>query len=250
MAWELAHALPAEREVTSVSGRRAYLGRVGQHEVVFVSTHFGMVNAAAGTQAIITRFAPRVVLNYGCAGAHRPEVLPGDVVVGTRVVAYDNAREAPDGTASFAGMNYVVGGEARSVPALEADPELLQAARRAAVDLEAWPLELGWPAEVEHRLPRVWFGTVASADRWNRSRASIERIVSEHQSVCEDMEAAAMALVCASAAIPFLSVKDISNNELLRRTQSGTAMVQEFGVQQIARRAAVFTLATVAEISA
>src|ERR1051326_8182527 len=51
------------------------------------------------------------------------------------------------------------------------------------------------------------------------------------------MEAAAIAQVCASAPVPFLSVKDISNNELLRGTTSGQAMLEEVGVQQLPRRA-------------
>src|SRR5688500_6425428 len=42
----------------------------------------GMVNAAAGTEHLIARYAPRAILNYGCAGAHRRDILPGDVIIG------------------------------------------------------------------------------------------------------------------------------------------------------------------------
>jgi nucleoside phosphorylase len=54
---------------------------------------------------------------------------------------------------------------------------------------------------------------------------------------------AAIGLVCASHGVPFISIKDISNNELLRPTLSGTAMLTELGEQQVARRAAAFSLA-------
>ena len=70
----------------------------------------------------------------------------------------------------------------------------------------------------------------ASADRWNRSPARIEGLVRLHDSHCEDMEAAALALVCASHDVPFLTVKDISNNDLLRATDIARAMVTEWGM--------------------
>jgi len=166
------------------------------------------------------------VLNYGCAGAHRADLLLGDVVVGTRVVAYEQ-----DGVVA-------------------ADADLLAAARRVAdayVDgYEAWPVEVGWPPGVAHRLPRIEFGTVASADRWNRSVEVIAELAAQYDSVCEDMEAAAIGVVCASARVPFLSVKDISNNELLSETVDGAALLEGLR-EQAARRAASFVLAVMRE---
>jgi nucleoside phosphorylase len=129
-----------------------------------------------------------------------------------------------------------------------ADPNLLAAAQAAAARLEGrhepWPPASGWPEQVPHRAPRVATGTVASADRWNRARERISGLVTSHDSSCEDMEAAAIALVCASHDIPFLSIKDISNNELLRVTDSVS-----FGAlgPQLGRRAAVLMLETLRE---
>jgi len=243
MEWELAHARAA------VGLREA----IGEQPLVLAVCGVGMVSAAAQTQAVLLRYAPRAVINYGCAGAHRADLLPGDIVVGTRVVAYDNIRESPDGELRYGGMFYLDGSEQRHVSALSADDQLLAAAQRVAeahVERhEPWPADLGWPASVVHRAPRVAFGTVASADRWNRSAETIGRLAAMHDSLCEDMEAAAIGLVCTSQAVPFLTIKDISNNELLRATQDGTAMMEELGVDQIARRAAVFTLEVIRELA-
>jgi adenosylhomocysteine nucleosidase len=237
--WELAHL-------------RAQLGSQPV-DVVLVVSGMGMVSAAAATQATILRHAPRAVVNYGCAGAHREELLLGDLVVGERVVAYDSFRETPEGQLDYHGMYYFEDGQQRRVASLACDAELLGAARRAAEALgdghEPWPPELGWPVSVAHRSPRVHYGTVASADRWNRSAASIAALVARHDTLCEDMEAAAVGLVCASQHVPFLTIKDISNNELLRATQSGTALLDEIGAGQLARRAAAFTLAVIRALS-
>jgi adenosylhomocysteine nucleosidase len=226
-----------------------YVAELDAQPLVLAYSGMGMVSAAVAAQSVISRFSPRAVLNYGCAGAHRAELLLGDVVVGTRLVASDNLRETPDGTYRYNGMYYLADGEQRRVDALEADPSLLEAARRVAEEHverhEPWPEDLGWPVDVAHRPPRVVFGTVISADRWNRSTESIRALVDRHDSACEDMEAAAMGLVCASHGVPFLTIKDISNNELLRATTGGQAMLEELGADQIARRAAAFTLAVV-----
>jgi adenosylhomocysteine nucleosidase len=243
MEWELAHAIRGVSQLRR-DGECTYVAEIDEQPLVLAYCGMGMVSAAAGTQAVISRYAPRAVLNYGCAGAHRPELLLGDIVVGTRVIASDNVRETPQGDVSYAGMHYLSGGEQRRVDALDTDPELVSAARCVAADaVEAWPLELGWPEAISHRLPQVLFGTVVSADRWNRASDTLRRLVERHDSLCEDMEAAAIGLVCASHNVPFLTVKDISNNELLRATSSGQAMLHEIGAEQLARRAATFTLA-------
>ena len=245
MDWELAHALRVCCEVTR-DRVGAYVAELDGARLVLAHCGMGMVGAAAGASAVIVRYAPGAVLNYGCAGAHRLELLPGDIVVGSRLVAYDNVRESPSGEVRYSGMPYLVEGQQRRIDAIEADAELLEAARGLAESpVEIWPAELGWPLGVEHRAPRVVFGTVASADRWNRAPSTIARLVEVHDSMCEDMEAAAIGLVCAMHSVPFLTVKDISNNELLRATAGGQAMVEELGADQLARRAAAFTLAVV-----
>jgi adenosylhomocysteine nucleosidase len=168
-----------------------------------VVSGMGMQPAAAATRELIAQYRPRAVLNYGCAGAHRVDLAIGDIVVGTEAVAY---------------------GEPET-PVAPSDPDLLTVAREVAAEHE-----------------RVVFGTVASADAWNRAPETIGALAARHGSLCEDMEAAAIGLVCAAHRVPFLTIKDISNNELVRQTLSGEAMLREIGLEEIARRAAEFTL--------
>ena len=249
MEWELAHlrrALAGGRD-DRAGGVCAYLTSRGEQSLVLAFCGMGMVSAAAGTQATISQYQPRAVLNYGCVGAHRPALLPGDLIVGTRVIASQSLREAPDGQLTYAGMYYLADGHQQRTQAVEADPALLAVARQVAehapAQPEPWPLALGWPETAPHRPPQVVFGTITSADRWHRSPASIAALVERYDSLCEDMEAAAIGLVCHSQGVPFLSVKDVSNNELLRPTHSGAAMLDELGREQVARRAAAFSLA-------
>ncbi len=248
---ELCHlraALPAG-EVQWHAGRRYEVTTFGGRTIVLTLCGIGMLSAAAVTEAMIGRWEPTAILNYGCTGAHRDDLLPGDLVIATRTVAYDNINVSPEGEERYSRMRYLRRGEQERADYFAADPALLAQAQRAAARLEGqhepWPPASGWPDQVPHRTPRVVTGTVASADRWNRARERISGLVTAHDSSCEDMEAAAIALTCASHDIPFLSLKDISNNELLRVTDS--VSFQALG-PQLGRRAAMLMLATLREI--
>lgn len=253
---ELRHlrdVLHAER-VEARGGRLAWVADVGGRSVVLALCGIGMVSAAAAAESVVGQYAPVAVLNYGCAGAHRADLLPGDIVLGERLVAYDNIRESPDGAERYVGMFSFEDGRRGRIEYLQSDPDLLARALQVAREWdgrhEPWPVGLNWPADVAHRPPRVVVGTVASADRWNRSSATIEALVERHGSHCEDMEAAAIAQVCASHGVPFLAVKDVSNNELLTNaaTESGRAMVEVIGAE-IGRRAGALTLAILHDLA-
>src|SRR5690348_16009084 len=114
MEWELAHAL---REVGEArrDGACTFVAKLNGRPLVLAYSGMGMVSAAARTQQVISRYAPRAVVNYGCAGAHRADLFLGDIVVGTRLVAYDNLRETLAGESSYAGMYYLEGDEERHV---------------------------------------------------------------------------------------------------------------------------------------
>lgn len=248
---ELRHlraALPPAQEVWH-AGRRYEMTALGEQPLVLARCGIGMLSAAAVTEATIGRWTPTAILNYGCTGAHRDDLLPGDLVIAARVVAYDNVNVGVTGEEVYSRMRYLRGAVQERADYLLADPTLRAAAERAAATLagqhEPWPPASGWPHTVAHRAPRVRVGTVASADRWNRSAARISGLVATHDSACEDMEAAAIALTCASHAVPFLAIKDISNNELLRLTDS---VVFEALGPELGRRAAALTLATLREM--
>jgi adenosylhomocysteine nucleosidase len=244
---ELRHlraALPTGREVWH-AGRRWEVTTLGAQPIILARCGIGMLSAAAITEATIGRWSPAAILNYGCTGAHRDDLLPGDLVIAARVVAYDNVKVGVADEETYWQMRYLRADVQERADYLLADPALLAAAERAAAALagrhEPWPPTSGWPEAIPHRAPTVRSGTVASADRWNRAAARIGGLVATHDSACEDMEAAAIALTCASHNVPFLAIKDISNNELLRVTDplSFDALGPELG-----RRAAALTLAT------
>jgi adenosylhomocysteine nucleosidase len=217
MESELQHLLAlttAEREVQHGPWRDRFV-TVGKVPVVALCCGIGMVNAAAGTEHLIGRHAPRAIFNFGCVGAHRRDILPGDVVIGDGAVNHGAVHILASGDEYFPGQEYQFAGEVVALTELATDPTLRELTIAAAEDWtpDAWPRGLNLPPEVEQRPPVVHVGRVGSADQWNQQHERIDRLHGRHGTLCEDMEAAAIAQVCARHGVPFMTVKDVSNNE-------------------------------------
>lgn len=216
-------------------------GTIGAHTVDVIVSGIGLINAGAATTALCTLENPAALLNYGCSGAHREDIAPGDVIIADRVVHFSSLVVLPDGSRRYQGFSFYVDHERVLSESIPADPELLAAAQDAGQRLNLAP----WPG-VEHR-PVVYTGVVGSADIWTQHIDSIRDLHSIHGSLCEEMEAAAIAQVAAMHGVPFLAVKDISNNELVAfsdlSTPTGTILghVQD----EVGKRAAVLVEALI-----
>jgi adenosylhomocysteine nucleosidase len=218
-----------------VSCWRRTSGHIGHRRVDVIVSDIGLVNAAAATAALCALERPAVILNYGCAGAHRNDIMLGDVVVATDVVHFTSQIVLPDGARRYWGFNYVASGERIRLERIPSDPHLLALARDAAEScvIAAWP-------GVAHT-PEIHYGTVGSADVWTQHGESIRELHTLHGSLCEEMEAAAIAQVAAIHGIPFLAVKDISNNELISFTDLSVegASILAHVEEEVGRRAAM-----------
>ncbi len=213
--------------------------------LVLTTCWVGMVAAAAATEAVIARYAPRAVLNYGCTGAHRDDLMLGDVVVGTACVAYDHGRLRPGGTFEHTPKRLHADDEAKLVafPTSAA----LRAVAESIADVgqwraEPWP-EATWLAGQPRRAPHVFFGPIGSADRFTQDADALRALHARHATLCEDMEAAAIAQVCALHDLPFLTVKDISNNEFHALSTFGEAGTFKTLETELGKRAGAFLFA-------
>ena len=197
-----------------------YAGRAGGRPVLVIICDVGPVNAAAATERLIAQWAPAAVLHGGSAGAHNPELMPGDVVVGARYVIHTSralrAARAARGLHNTL-LRFRREGARVRLPHVEAAPLLLARAERIA------PRELlacgvwdgpGWPAPQPRRPGRAVTGVIASADAWTVDREELRALHEDFGAECEDMESAYVAQVCALHRVPFLAVRAISNNEI------------------------------------
>lgn len=189
----VAQQLVADRFTVAPNGR-LFRGNV----IVDVRTiGIGTAHAAANASLHIERLAPDVVVNVGCAGAHREELRLGDVVVATSCVPSAHVVWKSDRIVHY-------GDRDAARHHLESDPTLVAMAAHSTAELAAW----GEGGDA----PEVHAGRVASSDVWLDDREVVERARGLFDSSCEDMEAAAVATVARHHGLPFVAIKDISNS--------------------------------------
>jgi adenosylhomocysteine nucleosidase len=101
---------PTHEEI--FDGRRFHEARVRVDDdtvgvVVTQALGPGQRQAAAAYQHLRARYAPPVIVLVGIAGGIHPDVRPGDVVAGNRIVYYESRREDP-GETRFRGESHDV----------------------------------------------------------------------------------------------------------------------------------------------
>ena len=191
-------------ELPLAGALRRTRGFVGTACVHLVVCGIGSVHATMATTAALQHVHPIAILNCGCSGAHVRELRVGDVVVATDVAPLDVGVIARDGAVRRPGVRRRM--QDAPVRRWPADERLLAHARRV--------VDRASPGGSDP--PKVAFGVVGSSDTWRQATASVERVRAEASTLCEEMEAAAVAQVADAFGVPFLAVKDIANNELVR----------------------------------
>jgi adenosylhomocysteine nucleosidase len=224
---------------------------IGSQPVIAVLAGIGMVNAAAATEHLIAKYSPAYVVNSGCTGAHIASLMPGDVVIGNEVVYHAAMQILASGEERYTGFNFESVRGTVKANALPSDHGLLEIAHRVAKDtpLPAWPEKFAWPAQEPRRAPHILTGPVASADIWTQAIERIDLLHQRHGTLCEDMEAASIAQIAALHGVPYLTIKDISNNE--RHAQ--TNLIEDlagFPMEEAGRRAAILLAAVIANLPA
>ena len=199
-----------DRREETIGGFRFWQGRYAGLDLVVSRTGVGMVSAAAATALGIQRFSPGLVLNQGTAGAHRPDLRVGDIVVGRTCVDLHSTllpkRGAGEGMDPTAWTLWDFGADTPPA-ALEGDPCW-------AERLETAPYAGG----------RVLPGRLGTGDVFNREHDRILWLRERAGEDCEDMESLAAYRVCRRFGVPCLGLRIISNNEL-----TGEAYRREVG---------------------
>ena len=235
--------LPAPTRAPLAGTWPLWSGTIDGQPVLAVLAGIGPANAAGALGSLLATIPVRAVISYGCAGAHRRDLDLGDVVIADRSVNHAAYDLLPDGMERYRGNAAATGPDPMPPSETPSDPALLAAAHRAAAGWQPEP----WPGT--GRVPAVLTGAIASADVWTQAIARLDILNGRHGTLCEEMEAAALGVVCQRLAIPFLAIKDISNNEYRTVTDIAGGM-DEFPLAEVGRRAAALVVRTVGELAA
>lgn len=192
------------------AGGRVAIAQLGQ----------GNIDAALAVGHTVELFRPDAILFVGIAGALHDDLQIGDVIVATKVYAYQGGMETDAGLLARPGAH-------------DADHELLQLAQMAAQDHHDLP-----------QAPPVHFRAVAAGDVVlnSRKRPLAKQLASHYNDAgAIEMESAGMARACHVCRVPALVVRGISD-----RADGEKETVDAGGSQPLAaRNAADFAVAVI-----
>jgi len=166
-----------------VNGRTVYRTEIGGNEVFAVMSGYGEIDAAAGTQLLITKYGCDAILNFGVTGALDPALRVEDLFVVRRVRHYDFDVSLIDPVR----VNQYPG-----------EPDEFMAADEGLISL------------AKEVCPELREATVASGDRFVEDKALKRKLREAECGIC-DMEIAAITRVCRLNDVRCLSIKCISD---------------------------------------
>lgn len=167
--------------------------------IALVEIGQGNVQAAALTQLAITSFQPRALFFVGIAGALKPDLCLGDVVVGTRIYPYHSGKEEGD--------------------VFHARPGALPAPHAFLQHAQALLRENTWAAPLAslpgQRVPKVHLAPIAAGEVVLNSADSAlrEKLRLMYQDAAAiEMESAGVAWAAHLNRLPALTIRGISDH--------------------------------------
>ncbi len=215
-------------EVRNCSGRDLYLGTLSGLSVTLLHSGIGKANAAAATSSLLGFFQPSAVIVVGCGGAFPESGLQvGDLAIASEEIYGDEGVLTPDG---FLDM------EALELPLVQrnghclfnrypASPLLMEKARALLA------------SGITDTFPATTNGPFVTVSTCSGTLAAGTELARRTGGICENMEGAAVAQVCAMHNIPFMEIRGISNlvedRDTSRWNLKGGAEIAQRAVQEI-----------------
>ena len=204
-----------------VAGSTFYEGQLSGLDVVVVQCGIGKVNAALCVQILCTKFGITHAVNTGIAGSLCAELDIGDLVVSRDAMYHDF-------DCVHFGYPYgkVPGMDVVSFPA---DETMIKLAFDAANGIHPG---------------HVTVGRVASGDQFVAEQTLKNKIISNTQALCTEMEGAAIAQTAYRNGIPFVILRAISD-----KADNSAEMDYPTFEKQAAHRCAAVTVALAAALN-
>jgi len=179
-----------------------YTGILKGREVVILKAGVGKVNAAYATAVLTQNFQLSHLIFTGVAGGLHPEALPGDLVIGEKLVQYDFGKVDSTGFTIWPFRKFAGGPEADIY--IPGDPSLLQTAQNVVSNITF--------NTVAGRAPRVFSGVIATGDLFVSSSEKASWLYEEFNALATEMEGAAVAHICQTLGVPFIVIRSCSDN--------------------------------------
>lgn len=180
-----------------------YEGLINNERIVILLSGVGVINASSSLSIAITEYNPRLIINYGIAGAMSKNIHTKDIIIGNSVANINSYRtgELKEGEGSNPNtweLLTFLSGQPDKYIEYNSDEELLSITK-----------------SIDYNNGNIVYGKIGSGDAWNREVDRILYLNKEYDIICEDMESIALYTIANRFNIPIISIKIISDNSLI-----------------------------------
>jgi len=187
-------------------GVKFTFGVLKGRDVVVVTGGVGKVNAAMVTTLLIDHFHPSEIIFTGIAGGIRPDLNPGDIIIGTKTMQYDLGELSNNNFKSFAVKNPA--NQKRNPIFIMSDASIIKHANKAAKNIKLESLII----DSKQYTPIISEGIIATGDKFIASKNAANKIRKQCGADAVEMEGAAVAQICYQTKTPFILLRSISDN--------------------------------------
>jgi len=201
------HLLQNKKEIR-LGKRIYYTGAINNQEVVVVYSRIGKVAASTTISTLILKFSITKLIFTGVAGGIASHLKIGDIVVGTDLVQHDMDAFPlfPKYEIPLIGKTY-----------FKANTELVELAKKSIQTIfdNAYLHQVISDEDLTNfniHQPKLHLGLIASGDQFFRDKLQKDNLVNGlPDTLCVEMEGAAVAQVCYEYDIPFVIIRTISD---------------------------------------
>lgn len=184
-------------------GYKFYEGLINNERIVILLSGVGVINTSSSLTIAITEYNPRLIINYGIAGAMSKNIHTKDIIVGTQVANINSYRtgELKEGEGSTPNkweLLTFLSGQPDKYIEYNSNEELLSITK-----------------SIDYNNGNIIYGKIGSGDAWNREVDRILYLNKEYDIICEDMESISLYTISNKFNIPIISIKIISDNSLI-----------------------------------
>jgi adenosylhomocysteine nucleosidase len=179
-----------------------YTGKLKGKKVVVLKAGVGKVNSSYSTAVLTENFKPIALIFTGVAGGLDPEALPGEIVIGEKLVQFDFGQIDTTGfkVSPFRKLN---GGRHEEL-FVYSDQNLVAKSLASSSEIDFEP--------ISGRKPRVFSGVIATGDVFVSNDEKAAMLYAEFGALATEMEGAAVAHICRTLGIPFVIIRSCSDN--------------------------------------
>jgi len=201
-------SLLTEKEEHQIGMRTYFVGKLNGIKTIAVFSRWGKIAAATTVSTLILKFNVSEIIFTGVAGAINPKLNVGDIVIGKRLIQHDL-----DGRPLMEEFEIPLLG----IKYIDIQTEQLEIATKAVEDFinSENLFSVITKAELQQFgiiKPKLVIGDIASGDKFFASTKEKNTLLDKlPQTICVEMEGAAVAQVCYEYRIPFTILRIISD---------------------------------------